>query len=169
MPAKKILILDKKQIQQKIDRIAYQLYEDCFEEKEVVIAGIVSRGYTLAKRLCKELEKISHLKTTLLKIELDKDSTSLNANTDIDPAHCANKTVILVDDVLNSGRTLSYGLGVFLDIPLKKIRTVVLVDRNHKKFPVSTDFTGLSLATVIHDHVSVILDEKGEADAVYLQ
>ena len=76
--------------------------------------------------------------------------------------------IILVDDVLNSGRTLAYGLGVFLNIPLKKLRSVVLIDRSHKNFPVATDFVGLELSTVLKEHVEVVLDENNEEDAVYL-
>jgi pyrimidine operon attenuation protein/uracil phosphoribosyltransferase len=76
--------------------------------------------------------------------------------------------VLVVDDVLNSGRTLVYGLGYFLNIPLKKIRTVVLVDRSHRRFPVAPDYTGLQLATVLKEHVLVVLDSPGEEDAVYL-
>jgi pyrimidine operon attenuation protein/uracil phosphoribosyltransferase len=71
--------------------------------------------------------------------------------------------------VLNSGRTLAYGLGIFLDVPLKKLRTVVLIDRNHKSFPVTTDYAGIALSTVIKEHVDVVLDVEGEEDAVYLR
>jgi pyrimidine operon attenuation protein/uracil phosphoribosyltransferase len=72
---------------------------------------------------------------------------------------CSNKAVILVDDVLNSGKTLAYGFGVFRDVPLKKLRTVVLIDRNHKSFPMTTDYAGMALSTVLKEHVDVILDE----------
>lgn len=168
MPDKKLLILNKKQIQQKIDRMAYEILEDNLGEKEVIMAGIVEKGYAIAQHLKKVLESISDIKVTLMKIELDKDSTHLQANTDIDVAQASNKVVILVDDVLNSGRTLAYGLGVFLDIPLKKLRTLVLVDRSHRNFPVSPDYTGLELATILKEHVTVVIDEKSEEDAVYL-
>ncbi len=168
MALKKLLILDKKQIQQKVDRMAYQILEDNLNETELVMAGIVGRGYTIAKRLKKILEKISEIKIVLMRIELDKVSTHLQAKTDLPVSEVANKVVILVDDVLNSGRTLVYGLGAFLDIPLKKLRTLVLVDRSHRIFPVSPDFTGLELATILKEHVDVVLDEKDEEDAVYL-
>ena len=168
MTARKLLVLNKKQIQQKIDRMAYQILEDNLNETELVMAGIVDRGYTIAKRLKKVLEKISEIKVTLMKIELNKDSTHLQAKTDLPISEASNKVVILVDDVLNSGRTLAYGLGVFLNIPLKKIRTLVLVDRSHRIFPISPDFTGLELATILKEHVDVVLDEEGEEDAVYL-
>jgi len=168
MPERKLLILDKKQISQKIDRMAYQVLEDNLNETELVIAGIVDHGYTIAKRLKIILEKISPLHVTLMKIELDKTSTHLKADTDFTAESVQNKVIILCDDVLNSGRTLAYGLGIFLDVPLKKLRTLVLVDRNHRIFPVSPDFTGLELATVLKEHVTVVLDEDGEEDGVYL-
>lgn len=168
MAASQLLILDKKQIQQKINRIAYQILEDNLTEKEIVLAGIWDRGYKLALRLKKVLSKISDLKITMLKIELDRQNTKLVANTDLDEAHWKNKVIIIVDDVLNSGKTLAYGLGVFLNTPHKKIRTVVLVDRSHKIFPIATDYVGLQMATVLKEHVDVVMDVEGEEDRVYL-
>ena len=169
MPDKKIPILDHQQIQQKLDRIAYQILEDNFEEEEIIIAGILPSGDKIAKRLKAILDDIAPFKTTFVGIELDKQSTSLRAKTDADISICNNKAVIIVDDVLNSGKTLAYGFGVFLDVPLKKLRTVVLVDRNHKSFPVTTDYAGIALSTVLKEHVEVVLTEDGEEDAVYLR
>ena len=167
MAAKKsIQILDQAQIKQKIDRIAYQILEDCFDEKEIIIAGIASRGYVFAQKLEKVLSKIAKIKCTLVEITLDKDSNNLVASTNISVSQCKNKTIILVDDVLNSGRTLLYGLSVFLNIPTKKIRTAVLVDRSHKLFPISTDYAGYTISTVSQEHISVVFDKNKEA--VYL-
>lgn len=168
MAESQLLILDKKQIQQKINRIAYQILEDNLNEKEIVLAGIWDRGYKVALRLKKVLAKISDLKITMLKIELDRLNSKLVANTDLDESQWKNKVIILVDDVLNSGKTLAYGLGVFLNTPHKKIRTVVLVDRSHKIFPIATDFVGLQMATVLKEHVDVVIDVEGEEDRVYL-
>lgn len=167
MPDKQILILDKTQIQQKVTRMAYQIWEDNLDESNLVIAGIADYGFILAERLQKELQKISKIKVSLMKIDLDKGSSHLEASTDTEITTCANKVVILVDDVLNSGRTLAYGLGVFLNIPLKKLRTAVLVNRSHHIFPITPDFTGLELATVTKEHVDVFLDDN--TDAVYLR
>ena len=169
MSEKKLLILTHQQIQQKIDRIAYQVLEDNFDEEEILIAGILPRGNKIAERIKAVLDEIAPFKSTLLTIELDKVSTSLHANFDFDVEECSNKVVILVDDVLNSGKTLAYGFGVFLDVPLKKLRTAVLIDRNHKSFPITTDYAGVALSTVIKEHVDVVLDEDGEEDAVYLR
>lgn len=168
MSERKLLILNQQQISQKIDRLAYQVYEDNLQESEIIIAGIVDHGFTLAGRLKEVLERISPIRVTLMKIELDKNSTHLAASTDLEIDSVKNKVIILVDDVLNSGRTLAYGLGIFLDVPLKKLRTLVLVDRNHRNFPVSPDFTGLELATVLKEHVEVVLNDEGDQDAVYL-
>jgi len=170
MATEKILILDKDQIRKKITRIAYQLLEDNFEENELVLAGVAERGYVLAKRLKEELNKISQtINVTLVNISLDKESSTLLSETDIPVLEATDKVVILVDDVLNSGRTLAYGLGVFLNVPLKKMRTAVLIDRSHHKFPVISDFSGLKLSTILNEHVSVTLEGfNDETDAAYL-
>lgn len=168
MSQNQVLILDKKQIQQKINRIAYQILEDNLDEKEIVLAGIWDRGYKVALRLQQVLSEISEIKITLLRIDIERQSSKLIAKTDLPESNWKNKVIILVDDVLNSGKTLAYGLGVFLNTPHKKIRTVVLVDRSHKIFPIATDFVGLQLATILKEHVDVIMDVEGEEDRVYL-
>jgi pyrimidine operon attenuation protein/uracil phosphoribosyltransferase len=168
MADSQLLILDKTQIQQKINRIAYQLLEDNLDEKEIVLAGIWDRGYKLAIRLKAVLDEISEIKITLLRVDLERQSSRLVSKTDLDEARWKNKVIILVDDVLNSGKTLAYGLGVFLNTPHKKIRTVVLVDRSHKIFPIATDFVGLQMATVLKEHVDVVMDVPGVEDSVYL-
>ena len=168
MAESQLLILNKEQIQQKINRIAYQILEDNLDEQEIVLAGIWDRGYKLALRLKSVLSKISDLKVTMLRIDLDRLNSKLVADTDLDESQWKNKVIILVDDVLNSGKTLAYGLGVFLNTPHKKIRTVVLVDRSHKIFPIATDFVGLQLATILKEHVDVVMDVGVEEDRVYL-
>ncbi|MCJ0742494.1 phosphoribosyltransferase family protein [Pedobacter montanisoli] len=168
MSQNQVLILDKNQIEQKINRMAYQILEDSIDEKEIVLAGMWERGYKLALKLQKVLTEISALKITLLKIEVERQSSKLISKTDLEESAWQNKVIILVDDVLNSGKTLAYGLGVFLNTPHKKIRTAVLVDRSHKIFPVATDFVGLELSTVLKEHVDVIIDVEGEEDRVYL-
>jgi pyrimidine operon attenuation protein/uracil phosphoribosyltransferase len=169
MTEKHLLILNSQQIDQKITRMAYQILEDNFDETEVVIAGILPSGGKVAERLKTILDEIADFKSILIGIELDKDSSKLQARFDFDLDICSNKVVILVDDVLNSGKTLAYGFGVFRDVPLKKLRTAVLIDRNHKRFPMTTDFAGMALSTVLKEHVQVVLDTEGEDDAVYLR
>ncbi len=169
MANQQLLLLNKQQIQQKIDRIAYQVLEDNFDEKEIIIAGMLPRGNFLAARLKKVLDEIAPFKSKLFTIDLDRFSSSLDAKIDFDIKDCHNKVIILVDDVLNTGKALTYGFGVFLNVPLKKLRTVVLVDRNHKSFPITTDYSGIALSTIIKQHIDVVLSENGEEDAVYLR
>lgn len=168
MSEKRLLILTPTQIQQKIDRIAYQILEDNFEEQEIVIAGILPQGSNIATRLKTILEKIAPFSIRMINIQLDKNSSSLNFTLDTPIEVCTNKVVIIVDDVMHSGKTLAYGFGVFLDVQLKKLRTVVLVDRNHKSFPISTNYAGIALSTLLNEHVEVSLSETGADDAVYL-
>lgn len=168
MPSNQVLILDKNQIEQKISRIAYQILEDNLEEKEIVLAGVWDRGYKIALRLKNILQEIAPFKVTMLRVDIERQNSKLVANTDLEEGSWKNKVIILVDDVLNSGKTLAYGLGVFLNTPHKKIRTVVLVDRSHKIFPIATDFVGLELSTILKEHVDVVIDVEGEEDRVYL-
>jgi pyrimidine operon attenuation protein/uracil phosphoribosyltransferase len=77
----------------------------------------------------------------------------------------SNKGLVLVDDVLNSGTTLIYAVRHFIDVPLKKFKTAVLVDRNHKKYPVKADFKGISLSTSLLEHVQVVFEEDGNSYA----
>ena len=169
MPTKKTLILNQEQIQQKSLRIAYQILEDNFEEQSITLVGIAPRGYVFAQRLKVLLEKISRLEVGLIKVTLDKTSRTLDAQTDVPVAQAENQVVILVDDVLNSGRTLAYGLGIFFDIPIKKMRTAVLIDRSHHRFPIFSDYSGLKLSTILKEHVEVNLQEyDGGEDAAWL-
>lgn len=161
MPNKRTLILNHTEIQQKTNRIAYQIWEDNFDEESIVLGAIAERGYIFAERLKKCLDKICPDKSIeIIKISINKNKRSLEATTDADINIANNKVLILVDDVLNSGRTLAYGLGVFLDIPLKKMRTAVLIDRSHHLFPIFSDYYGLRLSTVLKEHIHVSFHEK---------
>lgn len=161
-------ILNATQIQQKLNRLAYQVYENNFEEKELLIAGIEGNGYLVAKRICEVLKKVSKTKLTLGKISINKKNPlAEEATVDFTDKDYKNKTVILVDDVLNSGKTLIYGVKIFLDKPVKKINTLVLVDRSHTRFPVKADFVGLSLSTTLQEHIVADLSIKGK-ESVYL-
>ena len=159
--AEQNLILDKKQTLQKIKRIAYEMYERNYQEKEVVIAGIYDKGYAFAELLKTELSSISSLKVTLVKITLNKyTKTQTEVSLDVDINSLKDKVVIVTDDVLNSGRTLIYSMQPFLDIPLKKLQTAVIVNRNNTTLPVSADYVGYSLATTLKEHIDVHLEEN---------
>lgn len=154
-------ILNEKEIGYKIRRIAYQIYENNVEETEIILAGISGNGFELAKMIEKELQNISDLQTIICEVNLDKKKPLGTITTSITKDEYKNKSIVLVDDVLNSGTVLIYGVAHFLDVPIKKFKTAVLVDRNHKKFPVKADFKGISLSTSLSETVDVIF-EKGK-------
>ena len=154
------IILNHNEINHKIRRIAFQIYESNVNEKEVVLAGIDSNGYILAKKLKTALQKISDINPVLCKVIIDKKNPWHAVKTSLDVDDYKNKSLVLVDDVLNSGTTLIYGVKHFLDVPLKQFKTAVLVNRNHKKFPVKADFKGISLSTSLFEHVHVNLSKQ---------
>ncbi|OIQ22657.1 phosphoribosyltransferase family protein [Lacinutrix sp. MedPE-SW] len=151
-------ILSHDEIKNKIRRIAYQIYESNIDETEIILAGIDQNGYVLAKKLKRILTEISSIKPQLCKVIINKKSPINNIKTSLTKAEYTNKSIVLIDDVLNSGTTLIYGVKYFLDVPLKQFKTAVLVNRNHKKFPVKADFKGISLSTSLNEHIEVVLD-----------
>lgn len=159
---KNVQILSKEQIGHKLKRIAYQIYENNVNETEIILAGIAKNGYQMAQRLKKELEHISPLKVHLCEVQIDKKNPRKEISTSVKPEDYKDKSVVLIDDVLNSGTTLIYGVKHFLDVPLKQFKTAVLVDRNHKKYPVKADFKGISLSTSLNETVKVTFSTKDE-------
>ncbi|RSK39363.1 phosphoribosyltransferase family protein [Mangrovimonas spongiae] len=160
MSSTKNIILTHQEINHKITRIAYQIYESNVNEKAIILAGIDSNGYTLAKKIKTTLSKISDLDITLCKVIIDKKHPLNDIKTSLKASEYTNKSIVLVDDVLNSGSTLIYGVKHFLNVPLKQFKTAVLVNRNHKKYPVKADFKGISLSTSLKEHVEVVLEGK---------
>ena len=153
-------ILNHQEIEHKIKRIAYQIYETFVGEETIIIAGIASNGFVFANKIAQALESISDIKVTHCEVTIDKQNPSQPISTSISKDEYTNKGLVLVDDVLNSGTTLVYGVKHFLDVPLKKFKTAVLVDRNHKKYPVKADFKGISLSTSLQEHVQVVFEEN---------
>lgn len=150
-----IPILNHNDIQHKIRRIAYQIYETNLNEKQIILAGIQGNGYIFAEKLKVVLSEISPIEVILCKVTMNKKNPLEGITTSIKSDDYQNKVVVLVDDVLNSGLTLIYGVKHFLEVPLKKLTTAVLVNRNHKNYPIKADFKGISLSTSLQEHVSV--------------
>jgi pyrimidine operon attenuation protein / uracil phosphoribosyltransferase len=155
------LILDKKQTLQRIKRIAFEIYEQNSKAKEIILAGIYDKGYVFAGLLQKELGGICQIKTQLVKVTVDKKSPlQMEIMLDVDIKNLKNKTIILIDDVLNTGRTLAHSLKPFLNIETAKIQTAVIVDRRHKVFPISADYVGYSLSTTLKEHIEVSFEKS---------
>lgn len=158
MKEQQVSVLDAVQIQRKIERIAHQIIEFNYNEKEVVLIGIASQGWMLAGRIGKVVEANSNIKVHLVKLVMDKKKP-LNGHYRFEGKvlDWSKRSVIIADDVLNSGRTLIYAVGEVLKQPLAKLTTVALVDRRHRKFPIKADFVGLTLSTTMQDHITVDL------------
>ena len=151
-------IKDLNDIHLSIDRIAYQIYESNFEEETVFIVGIGKKGKVLSSLIGKSLNSISKIKVEFITLNIDKKNPLNNVNSDKPISILKHSSVVVVDDVLNTGSTLMYAVSYFLRVPVKSIKTAVMVNRNHKKFPIKADFKGISLATTMNEHISVILD-----------
>ena len=163
---KKTLILDSNAIAQKTRRIAYQIVEENYEEKEIVIIGIKSSGYEYAHLIQREIESISKIKTLLFPLSIDKSKPlSSPIALDLGKLSLDGKVVLLVDDVANTGKTMYYALKPIMLFAPKKVQVAVLVDRQHKLFPISSDFVGLSLSTTMQEHIKVELDKSGKGEA----
>jgi len=167
MVAEKSLILEAEQIKQKIRRMSFEIYENNFKEKNLVIAGIDGQGYVLAKLLAKQIGSISPIDVKLVRITLDKTAPQLSEiAVDCDVKELKKKIIIMVDDVLHTGRTFTYAMKPFLNVEVKKLETAVLIDRGHTTFPIRAQYNGYELSTTIKDHVEVKLSK--DEMAVYL-
>ena len=160
-------ILTKTNIRNATRRIAFQIYESNIDNKEIYLIGISSNGIILSKRIGEFLKKISALNVHQIELEIDKKNPRNGVKISSDIQSLKNKSIIIIDDVLNSGSTLLYAVNSFLGVSLKKIQTVVLVNRNHKKFPIKADFKGISLSTSIKEHIKVVLNNE-DIEGVFL-
>lgn len=165
----KTLIINGEKSAQKIIRISYEILEHNFDEKELILVGIANRGYKVAEKVLEILKGIApEVDFKLHSLALDKDDVynldKVEFSTNIEDL--TGKTVIVIDDVLNSGRTLMYAVKYILGAQLKKLNTAVLVDRRHRSFPIRADFAGLTLSTTILEHIYV--EFKGDEIEVYL-
>jgi len=164
----KTKILDAVQIDQKMNRLVYQIYESNFGEKELLIVGIDGNGFKLANEIYHRLIKICNIKLQLAKVKLNKDEPWKSKPViNFFEKDYINKNVLIIDDVLNSGKALMYATRLFLDKPVKKLNTLVLVDRSHTRFPIKADFVGLSLSTTLQEHIEADFSKKGK-ESVFL-
>ncbi|NTS41686.1 phosphoribosyltransferase [Flavisolibacter sp. BT320] len=149
----KSYILDGDDVKRKIRRMALEIAEQNSEEKAFLFAGIVGNGILVAQAVADELKNILPVTISVVTLQLDKKDpleVTIDPQTDIE-----GKVIILADDVSNTGKTMFYALKPFLQAYPKKLQTLVLVERSHKQFPIQTDYTGLTLATTLQEHIAV--------------
>ncbi|MDG1238921.1 MAG: phosphoribosyltransferase family protein [Flavobacteriales bacterium] len=149
-------ILNNDDVEKKIARIAFQIIEEYYEDKELLIVGISKNGFLLAGKIAKLVQRDLPKSTiNLMELTINKRNP-LKENVTISPnLSFGNKKVILVDDVLNSGKTLMHAASYIVSKDIKKMNTVVLVDRRHRNFPIKADWVGLTLSTTIQEHINV--------------
>lgn len=164
--SERTVILNHDQAQRKLLRIAHQLHEEHHQEKGIVLVGIAPRGATLTRRLAAMLGEIAEFEVEVVELRLDKDlPLERPVQLSVEVKTLRNRLVVLVDDVLMSGRTLMHAASYLVQVPLKRLTTVVLVDRRHRAYPIRADIVGLTLSTTLQEHISV---EFGKKDMVYL-
>ncbi|MBX2875137.1 MAG: phosphoribosyltransferase [Saprospiraceae bacterium] len=153
-------ILDHREIKQKIKRLAIQILEHNYDEQEIVLAGINNNGTAFAKILKKELEDITEIPVRLTRIRLNPAAPiEQDVSLELEKEELVGRSVIIVDDVANTGRTIFYAFKPILNILPKKVEVAVLVDREHKSFPIKVDYLGLSLATTLKENIEVDISD----------
>ena len=158
------IVLNETQIEQKVKRIAYEILENNFEAGTLFLIGIKGNGMILAEELTKILNNISDQKIISGEIVVNKQNPlNHKIETSIDLTQIKDQTVILIDDVINSGKTMQYALIKLLEYPTKRIKTVALVDRKHRRYPIRCDYVGLTLSTTLQDRIEVNLEGIKEA------
>ena len=148
------VILNSNQIGQKIKRLSYELYENNLEEKKVILFGINSNGNILSNRIKKNLDNLFPVNIESYNLKVDVNNSTFN-KLGLERDSLNGKVVIIVDDVLNSGKTIAYSINLILPFFPKKIEVAVLVDRSHKNFPILAKYSGVKLNTTINEHVKI--------------
>ena len=140
--------------------MAYEIYERNLYSSGVVFAGISGMGLILSQLLAKELKSISNLAVEEVEIVLDKSDIAHSKVELSQSVVLSGKTLIVVDDVLNTGRTIVYAIKPFLEEDIDKMELAVLVNRAHGLFPIRPDYTGYELSTTLNEHIKVDLSEE---------
>ena len=152
-------VLDFEKISRICGRLAYQILENNINEDEILLVGIKEKGYEVAKIIEQKLKDITSSKVHLKSITIDKKNPNQISEFDIN-FNQMPKSVYLVDDVLNTGKTLMFVVNSLLKYDFNLIKTLVLIDRNHKRYPIKVDFKGISLSTNLDDTVKLISENK---------
>tara|TARA_Y100000385_G_scaffold100174_1_gene103564 strand:+ start:5670 stop:6173 length:504 start_codon:yes stop_codon:yes gene_type:complete len=150
------LILDNDSVNKKLDRITQQIIEDNYNEKELIIIGISEKGFLLAKKIVSLLQQLqTSINIDLIELIIDKSNPKTNLVELKPDKSFQHKKVILIDDVLNSGKTLMHAAAHVLEQNISKMKTIVLVDRRHRLFPIKADWVGMTLSTTMQEHIRV--------------
>jgi pyrimidine operon attenuation protein/uracil phosphoribosyltransferase len=173
----KAQVLDESALDRALTRIAHEIVEQAGGVEDIALVGIKTRGVTLAQRIAAKIAAIERQKPSVgaLDITLYRDDLGLKAEqpvvrgTEI-PFPIKGRTVVLVDDVLFTGRTIRAALDALMDLGRPRvIRLAVLVDRGHRELPIRPDYIGKNLPTSRRETVAVLLREHDGMDRVVIQ
>jgi len=156
-------ILNKQQIENKILRISFEIIENNLNEKNLLLIGLEKNGFIIAKKIKKCIEKKSSLSIEVIQMTMNKNTD--NKKMFSKKIHSKDKTVILIDDVLKSGKTIIHAIKELLKFDIEKLKTAILINRKHNIFPVGVNYVGLELSTTLEEHIEVILEGKKKIGA----
>jgi pyrimidine operon attenuation protein/uracil phosphoribosyltransferase len=171
------VVLDARDITRALTRISHEILERNKGANDLVLLGIPRRGVPLATRIAERISSVEgyavpvgSLDTTMYRDDLRLKPARTLLHTEIPPGGIDDKTVVLIDDVLFSGRTIRSALDALNDVGRPRaVQLAVLVDRGHRELPIRADFVGKNLPTSLVERVSVRLAETDEVDAVSIE
>lgn len=168
MADEKTLILNDEQIDQRIIRMAYEIYEYNIDRKKIILAGVSENGYKIASLINDKLHKISEISANIVKVDINKEQPLKDEiQIPLTKKELENQSIVIVDDVLNSGRTVAFVLKAFLNVHVKKIEVATIINRSHKAFPIYPKYVGYELATTINEHVEVVVEGQNKGAYLY--
>tara|TARA_B100000963_G_C22478924_1_gene603740 strand:+ start:108 stop:614 length:507 start_codon:yes stop_codon:yes gene_type:complete len=159
------IILDYQDVENKIKRISLEILEDNIDQKELIFFGVSKNGKIIVKKIINLISEHSEIDIEMVGVEIDLNSKNiLKFEKDF---KLDSKSVIIVSDVSQSAKTLQIIISNLMSLNPVKIKTAVMVNRDHSLFPVKIDFSGLNLSTSVNEHVDVQVN-KDDKFTVYL-
>lgn len=176
MMTRKVTLLDASAVQRALTRMAHQIAENNADDPDLVLVGIQRGGVFLAQRLEPILASVLNRPVALgvLDVSMHRDDLDNHVAPNVQPTNIpidiTGKTVVLVDDVLFSGRTTRAAMDALNDFGRpRRIQLAVLIDRGHRELPIKADFVGKNVPTAQNESIDVQLKEAGGTDVVYLE
>ncbi len=154
------MILDNDKILRVCNRLACQIVEESDVSNQIILVGIKEKGYEIAKIIEKQIKIFCNKKVKLCAIKIEKINNNINSDIKFEHKFSNDCLIFIIDDVLNTGKTLFKCVNYFFNSGYVNLKTIVLIDRDHKKHPVNVDIKGVSLSTNFEDTVKVISENK---------
>jgi|TARA_B100001093_G_scaffold186115_1_gene178849 pyrimidine operon attenuation protein/uracil phosphoribosyltransferase len=156
------LILNKQDVENKIQRIGLEILEDNINCSKIILFGISDSGKLITQKLMGHINKISNISADLIQVNVNNESLEYDNKFNI-----LNQSIVIIGDVSQSGKTLQMVISDLMKYKPSKIKTSVIINRDHSLFPVKIDYSGLILSTSVKEHVDVVIDKNGDL-SVYL-